>query len=263
MTRPALATDRLVDELHGRGGRRVRGELVDGWLLRACTEAPFRRCNSVLPHGPSGQEDLDATLALVERFYAERGLPSRYLISPAATPTVLDDTLEARGYEIEEPVLVQLAAAATVVERTAPSALGRVRVTDDIDERWIGEYAAAHGDDVESRQRVVAYGRLLTHVAPAVGAAVLELDDGPPIALGLGVLERGWAGIYAMTTRPDLRRRGAATAVLHGLAEWALDRDADHLYLQVEAANDGARQLYVRGGFETAYRYHYRTAVDV
>jgi ribosomal protein S18 acetylase RimI-like enzyme len=31
------------------------------------------------------------------------------------------------------------------------------------------------------------------------------------------------------------------------------------MYLQVEAANDGARQLYTRTGFETSYRYHYRT----
>jgi ribosomal protein S18 acetylase RimI-like enzyme len=32
------------------------------------------------------------------------------------------------------------------------------------------------------------------------------------------------------------------------------------MYLQVEATNDGARQLYTRNGFETAYRYHYRTS---
>jgi hypothetical protein len=31
------------------------------------------------------------------------------------------------------------------------------------------------------------------------------------------------------------------------------------MYLQVEVTKDGARQLYTRSGFETAYRYHYRT----
>ena len=32
------------------------------------------------------------------------------------------------------------------------------------------------------------------------------------------------------------------------------------MYLQVESDNDVARQLYVRAGFETVYRYHYRMA---
>jgi N-acetylglutamate synthase len=63
-----------------------------------------------------------------------------------------------------------------------------------------------------------------------------------------------------MGTRPEARRRGAATSVLHALASWAIDKGADRMYLQVEAANDAARQLYVRAGFETAYRYHYRVA---
>jgi ribosomal protein S18 acetylase RimI-like enzyme len=74
------------------------------------------------------------------------------------------------------------------------------------------------------------------------------------------VLERGWMGVYSMGTRPEARRRGAATAVLHALARWAVSRGAAHTYLQVEATNDAARQLYIRAGFETAYRYHYRTS---
>jgi GNAT superfamily N-acetyltransferase len=83
--------------------------------------------------------------------------------------------------------------------------------------------------------------------------------DETPSAIGLGVLERGWAGVYAMGTRREVRRRGAATAVVHALACWAQRHSASRMYLQVEAANDGARQLYTRAGFETAYRYHYRT----
>jgi GNAT superfamily N-acetyltransferase len=63
-----------------------------------------------------------------------------------------------------------------------------------------------------------------------------------------------------MGTRRDARRRGAATSILHALARWGHGRDAARMYLQVEAMNDGARQLYTRAGFEMAYRYHYRTS---
>jgi predicted GNAT family acetyltransferase len=62
-----------------------------------------------------------------------------------------------------------------------------------------------------------------------------------------------------MGTRPEARRRGAATAVLHGLARWAAAQGCPHLYLQVETDNDAARTLYARAGFTDAYGYHYRT----
>ncbi len=83
--------------------------------------------------------------------------------------------------------------------------------------------------------------------------------DGPAVAIGFAVLDRGWTGIFGMGTRPEARRRGAATAVLHTLTQWAVDRDAPRLYLQVEESNTGARALYTRAGFVDTYRYHYRT----
>jgi GNAT superfamily N-acetyltransferase len=62
-----------------------------------------------------------------------------------------------------------------------------------------------------------------------------------------------------MGTRPEARRRGAATAVLHALAAWAAANGCPRSYLQVEEDNPGARALYARAGFTDAYRYHYRT----
>ena len=103
------------------------------------------------------------------------------------------------------------------------------------------------------------YGHLLRHLGPAVGTAVLPVDE-KPSAVGLGVHERGWVGVYAMGTgrRPDVA--APRPSVLHALARWAEERGAHRMYLQVEVTNDGARQLYTRAGFETAYRYHYRTS---
>ena len=78
-------------------------------------------------------------------------------------------------------------------------------------------------------------------------------------ALGFAVADRGWTGIFGMGTRPEARRQGAATAVLHTLAQWAVDEGAPRLYLQVEEDNTAARTLYERAGFVDTYRYHYRT----
>lgn len=61
-----------------------------------------------------------------------------------------------------------------------------------------------------------------------------------------------------MHTRPELRRRGAARALLHALAQHALREGTEQLYLLVEPDNVPARALYARCGFEDLYHYHYR-----
>ena len=81
---------------------------------------------------------------------------------------------------------------------------------------------------------------------------------GIPAAVGMGVIEAGWLGIFSMATLPAFRRRGAARAILRTLAVWAQLYDAQYAYLQVMAHNTVAQALYAGAGFVTAYGYHYR-----
>ncbi len=77
--------------------------------------------------------------------------------------------------------------------------------------------------------------------------------------MGLGVLERGFVGVFAMFTQPAFRGRGAAHAVLHALARWGERRGAERAYLQVEETNAAAGALYRETGFATSYEYLYRS----
>jgi ribosomal protein S18 acetylase RimI-like enzyme len=115
-----------------------------------------------------------------------------------------------------------------------------------------------HGDDAYTRERVEAYGRLMRGVGPRVVVATVDVD-GEPAGLGFGVVERDWVGIYGMGTRPDRRRRGIATAVLHALVRAS---GATSCYLQVEVDNVLAQSVYRRAAFTRAYGYHYRTDVS-
>jgi GNAT superfamily N-acetyltransferase len=258
MSRVPTATVRLLDELGANATAVTTVQLVDGWWLRAADLAPYAAANSALPLG-GDSSGLESRIALVEDFYRERDLPIRFQMSPAALPVGLDEMLETRGYDIEQPTLVLVAETERAAEHTARADAVAVTVGDGIDEYWIAEYASAFGEDQGERERLRAYAHLLREIGPRVAAAVLRVDE-TAAAIGLVVLERGWAGVYAMGTRPEARRRGAATAVLNGLARWAHGQHASRMYLQVEATNDGARQLYTRAGFDVAYRYHYRTS---
>ena len=190
---------------------------------------------------------------MVERFYESRGLPARFQLSPVSAPNDLDAVLADRGYEVDTPVEVQAAPLEEVLDRTA-FASAAVDVASTPDEGWLFLWTELfrRGDPVVTRERV------LDRIAPATGFALLERGD-DPVAVGFGVVERGWMGIFGMATVPGARRGGAATAVLNALAGWAEGLEAKDCYLQVEAGNAPALGLYERSGFRTLYRYHYRT----
>jgi GNAT superfamily N-acetyltransferase len=230
----------------------------EGWELRANDRAPFRRTSSVLALGPV--TDVDAAIDAAEAFYAPRGVPTRFQVSPASMPDDLDAVLAARGYEVEAPVNVATAPAIEVVERSAGD---RAATIGSLDAGWVAQYAAVHSDDERERTRVQAYGEMLHGLPLASAGALVGGGAGErAVALGFAVADGEWAGIFGMGTRPEARRTGGATAVLHALATWAMDQSATRLYLQVEVDNPGARALYARAGFGDAYGYHYRTRHD-
>jgi ribosomal protein S18 acetylase RimI-like enzyme len=221
---------------------------LDGWRLRS-TGGVTRRANSVWPNRGTGPTSLAGRLDEVEAFYAARRLPALYQITTIATPSGLDDALAARGYLIEAPVAVEVATTDDL--RLAASA--ETRIEEQLRPAWF-ELSAHRG-----RFSAVAdvYRGLLDRLdGRALYATALQ--EGTPAAVGLGVIDGDWLGVFSMLTLPDCRRRGLGTALLAALAGAARVRGLAHLYLQVELENEAARSLYHRAGFREAYRYHYR-----
>ena len=71
-----------------------------------------RRANSVPPFPlVSDARHIDDLINAVEAYYRNHELPPRFQISPAAERNDLDAQLAARGYEIETPVSIEIAAA--------------------------------------------------------------------------------------------------------------------------------------------------------
>ena len=113
-----------------------------------------------------------------------------------------------------------------------------------------------------NEQAIGVRRRILQRVAPPMAYAQ-AFQNGRLVGIGLGVAERGWVGVFTMLTRPDARRQGVATAVLHELAAWGGQaQGADRMYLQVMQRNTAALALYGRCGFTTLYSYHYRELLN-
>jgi RimJ/RimL family protein N-acetyltransferase len=220
-----------------------------GWRFRV-SAAPNRRVNSILPLYPAPPGALADRIALVETFYRERNLRPRFQISPAVDPPDLDAELAARGYVIEAPVSVQIASVGEVA--VLPKAK-ELRLESWADEAWL---ATSWPDGTTAD--MAARRALLERIRPDRRFATV-VSDATPIAVGLGVLDGEWLGIFCMRTILSHRRRGAASEVLAALSSWAMERGARSVYLQVETENLPALGLYARVGFRTLYGYHYRS----
>jgi GNAT superfamily N-acetyltransferase len=223
-----------------------------GWRLRY-TGGVTRRANSVWPNLVTGTESLPERVHAVESFYRERGAPSSFLVSNAAQPLGLDAYLGERGYAVEAPVSVQTLAISEFHFPGQPPKI-MTRVLPSPDEDWF-HVSVERGRFAGKRE---IYDRLLQRIGPSAGFAVAR-QAGKPMAIGLGVVEGEWLGVFNMATLPEDRRQQAATAILGALVSWGSTRGATRAYLLVEEANAPARALYGASGFSHEYAYHYRT----
>ncbi|MGV9597102.1 GNAT family N-acetyltransferase [Streptosporangium sandarakinum] len=265
----------------------------EGWLLRHSPGVTRRRSNSALPP-PAPVRSIEP----VERFYRDHGVPVRVQISPAEHHRELDARLAGLGYRVESGVAVLTARAGDVIAATAPADTAPAVTTAEATREAVtpADAAAAMVREAVTRADAAPAGaaRSVPVEAPvevagdlggwlavfaeldghsdseAVGREVISRIAGPAAflsvshegraaAMGMVVADSGWAGVFCMATRPDLRRRGLAAAVLGAGARWAAERGADRLYLQVEKDNLAARALYERVGFTYSHGYHFRT----
>lgn len=243
----------LLEQLSANAWPAAVNQLLDGWVLRYA-HGVSRRANSVLALS-GGAEDFDERLLVVEEFYERRGLPARFHLSPAVAPADLDQRLEERGYRFDCPTFVQTVASERLLGAMEGAAGTDVQLAEHPSADWFDVYYASH--DWSAEDQAVRQG-ILSRIGPRSVFATLE-RGGRPVAIGQGVVERGWLGLFSMVTHAEYRRRGAATAVLQALAHWGVAQGATGCYLQVMEESSAALALYAGLGFQTLYQYHYRT----
>jgi ribosomal protein S18 acetylase RimI-like enzyme len=220
-------------------------ERLGGWRLRYAAGVT-KRANSVLPLGDPG--DVRAAIDGAESFYAARDLPTVFSIGDGAWPG-LDGVLGAGGYEVVDPTLVMTADLAGRSDDLSPDEHSPTSIDDFPSREWLDLWWSVDGRYAEQLDMA---GKILT----GVPASYVRLAGGQ--AVGRGVAQGEWYGIYCMAVAPPPRRRGHGRAVLRTLLAAARRAGALRAYLVVVERNAPARRLYEREGFRVAGRYHYR-----
>lgn len=237
----------------------VAVEHVGPWRL-GLSGGFTRRANSVVALGEP--DDVDAAIEAVEERYAAAGLPSVFRVCPSSRPADLGARLLARGYRsvsrtsvlvrgIEPPAGDEPDAVDGTAARGASAAGVRFIVTDEPDDRWLDGWLAvkASGTTDTALARGIVTGSAARYVT--------ALDEQGVVGVIRAAHEQDWVGLSCLMVAPRARRRGLGRALTHVALRDAGEHGARRAFLQVEAQNLGARQLYLALGFEAAEVYEY------
>jgi ribosomal protein S18 acetylase RimI-like enzyme len=222
-------------------------EELDGWLL-AFDEGSVKRAKSAVPL--RHEAALAPLLDRIEERYDRRQHVPMLRLADAACFDGLRAELERRHYVGDSPTCVQIGSAIRMRE----VAVADVRLADvDVapDAAWAALFLGEGFDPVDGAHRV----RALSRASGSLYASVRE--GGRTVAAGAMAFGHGWASVHGMRTEPSQRSRGLAGRVLAGLAQAALARGHDRVFLQVDAQNPAAHALYRRAGFSTVWQYRY------
>lgn len=226
---------------------------IGDWLLRAA-DGYTGRANSLLPVGDPGLPLQDA-IARTREWYAARGLPLAVQLALPEGREPADDLLGslllAQGCTLSPPVLVMTGATAQVPDCPLPQGCS-LEVDDEPTDAFLaasGERAIAH--------REAAMGIL----RGATDQGFLRVvQSGRTVAVVRSPVHDGWAGLFGLHVDPAHRRQGLGAALTAAVAAQARARGIPSLYLQVEADNAPAVDLYRRMGLTTHHVYWYCAA---
>lgn len=252
-SRPSVRMRVSADEVERRGAAQLRPlelEHLGDWLMR-CTGGTTGRTNSMLPVGDPGLP-LDDALERVLAFYAERDRPAW---AQVVVGSPVHQALEARGWrqarpdEADSDVLIASVAQARRTIRL-PSDAPPVTRVDRLDREWL-----VGNDRALANYEAVRHQLETDHAVFA--QAVL---GGRQVARGRAAYADNWVSLTDLYVAPGHRRSGLARVVLADLLEWAAERGASTLLVQVLADNKPALRLYTSVGFRRHHAYRYLAA---
>jgi GNAT superfamily N-acetyltransferase len=237
-----------MEEVSFRALPALETRVYDGWVLRMAN-GYTRRANSVNPvYGSS--LDVREKIALCEAIYMEWETRLVFKMTDAVYPADLDETLDAQGITKEAPTSVQTLDLTTC----DPQLNVDVTVDNALSEAWMADFARLNA---VADHHVPTLRQILERIEPETCYVAVKSGD-ETVAVGLGVIDGDFMGLFDIVTDANYRRRGYGRALMDALLYHGKANGATTAYLQVMTVNDPALTLYKEIGFREAYQYWYR-----
>lgn len=217
------------------------------WAIRLTASNAAKRLNSVNPLDPADAGDIAARIARAASRFDAYGRPLVMRLSPLASPEIARH-LDGEGWTSFSRSLVMTA----LLERVDLSG-----VMDQLPVRDIGRFAAAHlavrGLEPGLRAGV---SEVVERIEPEAGLFLYEAS-GVPVTTAICVHDGDLAGLFEVATTASRQREGLGRTMVLSALKWAKHRGARIAWLQVEADNLAALDLYKSIGFSPLYDYLY------
>jgi len=239
---------RFIEELSLNAWPALENIFYDGWVLRFAN-GYSKRANSVNPLYPS-QEDVYQKIRSCEEYYGRKRLPTIFKITPEAFPSDLDNILAQSGYRKIDCMSVHVL---SLADAPRPS-MNAVSVENDASDCWLDHYCLLNGTHTDNRATLK---KILENIVSPKFFVLLQGEDGVA-ACGMGVLERGFIGLFNIVVDARVRRQGFGEQLVLNMLNLGRKSGAQQAYLQVAQHNFPALRLYERIGFKEMYQYWYR-----
>lgn len=215
----------------------------DGWVLRATPGLRGRgRSNHALtPARPLDRSEYDGAITRAVQFAAVNGIDCGIQVGPLEIHIPLLDELAARGWDIQQSVVVMTGQTQAVAAGADPDF--ELEITDHATPEWLEAWAHCDGrTDIDEHVRTVF---------PQMAGTARFAHAGTR-AVGISVELEGIVGLFCIAVSPEHRRQGLGKKLV---AQMLAQHQAELTYLQVFSENTAGVALYDSLGFREEYRY--------
>lgn len=241
---------KLIEEISLNAWPSHKSELYDGWLIRFSHNYTYRT-NSVEQVG-SSSIPVEEKINYCETMYANYHTPCNFKINPLLDPS-FDTLLSQKGYEIRHTTEVMTMPLDHFIEYPNQTI---VQLRDRITDEWITSLFHLNGTTDPTLLRIVP--SMFKEIPKETIVAFAEIE-GRTVASGLGILDRGHVGLYAIYVDACYRHKHLARAICSAILSEAQKKNAQNAYLQVVKGNTAAKTLYTSLGFSDYYTYWFRS----
>ncbi|MHA1647124.1 MAG: GNAT family N-acetyltransferase [Promethearchaeota archaeon] len=232
----------------------------DGWIIRFA-DGYTKRANSVNPIFSSFTEiPVNIKIQKVRDLFKNQNLPLVFKITPTVNPISLDQTLEKQKFIKIDETSVQTISLGEVKSlqiknlSKSNSLIPEFHVFKDLDKNWFSIYCNLNDVNSKSTQTLELMLNLI--ILPKFFACLTIKEE--ILAVGIGVLERDYIGLFGIAVDENYRNRGLGRMLMQNLFKLGIENKAKYAYLQVMTNNSPALHLYNKLGFKEEYKYWYR-----
>lgn len=222
------------------------------WLIRLSPKLPYKRTNSINCLSWEDGENTGERLAKALSIFHGANVQPTLRTTPLTPPDLLAAT---SGSDWTAPFAESIVMTTQLAIEHGPKSPFSFQTFDEPMPGWVENYLGLTMDKTKDRATIT---RTLTEIEKPV-RFIRAMHANVCTGVAVSVVQNDLVGLFGLAVSNAARRQGLGRALSNCALTWGAAQGATTAWLQVEADNTPARNLYDSLGFTERYRYAYRS----